>query len=572
MDALRQSIEKVGGDIRRVGSGYEIVNATPNRLDEQRLAQIRAANASVTIVPMRVARASVVADLLRAIYPAPQQITVDETNNIIIINGPAQQRAQIATTAEVLDVEGVSSRTVAIYPVGQGNANELADKLTRAYAALPGSRTSPVEFIPVQRTSSLLVIARQQSALGRVSQLLAGLDRQRSTARRMYVVTLQHARAPILAGVLRESLGMANVPAGATPGATPSSGQPATMSISPSAVPQPPAPPGAPTAGAAPGAPTEGAATPWDLENVPLRIVANADTNALVIFATASEYAVLTEAIRRLDATPLQVLIEATIMDVTLNDQLQFGVQAFLQQGVGASGLIQAGTTASSFAGMGAASSGFNFVFSSAGQVQAAINALRSVTKVQVLSSPQVVTQDNQRARLEVGSQVPITTQQVTQTTVSSPAVVNSISYVQTGVILNVTPRVNTTGGVDLDIKQEITDAPTIDPNNPSLTPVLNRRMIETRAAVQSTQTIALGGLITESTGDSRSRVPLLGDIPVVGWLFGQTANRRTKQELLIFLTPTVFTNPEEGRAFSLDLRRRLDSLWKKEGSSSRRP
>jgi general secretion pathway protein D len=266
------------------------------------------------------------------------------------------------------------------------------------------------------------------------------------------------------------------------------------------------------------------------------------------------------------------VLIEATIMDVQLNDQLQFGVQAFLQQATSAGNLIQAGIVASRVA-VAPTSAGFNFIFSTPAGVQAAINALRTVTKITVLSSPQVVTLDNQPAKLEVGAQVPITTQQVTNTTTNQPAIVNSINYVQTGVILNVTPRVNSSGGVDLDIRQEVTDAPVAqDPLQQPLTPALNRRIIETRVSVQSTQTVALGGLITENANDSRARVPLLGDLPVVGWLFGQTTVTKTRQELLVFLTPTVFTNPEEARNFSLELRRRIDSVWKKEGSPRRNP
>ncbi|MBV8410096.1 MAG: type II secretion system protein GspD, partial [Alphaproteobacteria bacterium] len=201
-------------------------------------------------------------------------------------------------------------------------------------------------------------------------------------------------------------------------------------------------------------------------------------------------------------------------------------------------------------------------------------NALRDVTTVTVLSAPQVVTEDNQRARLEVGQQVPILTQTITQATVNNPSVLNSVSYVQTGVILTVTPRVNTTGGVDMDIRQEVTDVPDalLQAATPNLTPVLTRRVIETRVSVQSAQTVALGGLINEASQDSRQRVPLLGDLPVVGWLFGQTGVSRNKRELLVFLTPTAFSNPEEARNFTLELRRRVEALWQKEGSNRRNP
>jgi general secretion pathway protein D len=604
-ELLRDAVVKAGGDIRRTGGNYEVVNVTTGRLDDQKIAQLRASNTSVSFVPLRNARASTVLTMLKAIYPEAQQITVDETYNMLIIQGPAPQRAQIQSTAELLDVGGASNKTVAVFPLNQGNATAIAEELRRIYGPA-GPQGSQVEFMPIARNNSIMVIAQQQATLSRVNQLIRGLDvQQRASGRRMFVVPLQHARAPLLANVLRESLGLpptTTIPATGLPMVTTPTGQPATMSVLPSAGAQPvsaltgapltgsmpPALTGAtaagpsggpgPTDGAGPG---PGAATgvqpgtgtaPWEMDNVPLRIVANSDTNSLLIFATSGEFTVIQDAIQRLDTTPLQVLIEATVMDVTLNDQLQFGVQAFFQQMTSAGNLAQIGITNSSFATQTPTSTGFNFVFTNPLGVQVAVNALRAITKLTVLSSPQVVTLDNQRARLEVGNQVPISTGTVTQTVTTNPAVINSISYVQTGVILLVTPRVNATGGVDLDIRQEVTDAPASNPNSPSLTPVLTRRVIETRVSVQSTQTVALGGLITEGLNDNRSRVPLLGDIPVVGWLFGQTSYARDRRELLVFLTPTVFRNPEEARNFSLELRRRLDTMWNVEGSDRRRP
>lgn len=572
MDALVQSVSRVGGDIRLSAGTYEITSASQGQFGAQQIAQMQAANPSLSVVQLRFARPGTVADLLRALYPSTQ-ITVDEANNLLLISGPAPQRAQMIQTAETLDVDGMNNRTVAVFPIATGNAQSVAEDLRKIYQTTPGAQNNPVEFVALTRNNSVMAIARQQSALTRVGQLVRAMDQQRAaTGRRMFVIQLQHARAPLLAQVLRESLGLregAAGPVAATVTATVPQPQAQASAIPASltgAVP-------ASLTGAVPAAPGDGTGVVLELENQPLRITANHDTNSLLIFATAAEFSLLQDAIRRLDAAPLQVLIEATIMDVTLNDQLQFGVQAFLQQWTGGGNILQTGITATNFASMGATGSGFNFIFGSPGQVQAAINALRSVTKVTVLSSPQVVTLDNQRAKLEVGSQVPVTTQQVTNVTTANPSIVNSINYVQTGVLLNVTPRVNSTGGVDLDIRQEVTDAPnTLNQATPNLTPTLNRRIIETRVSVQSTQTVALGGLITELASDGRSRVPLLGDIPVVGWLFGQTNVGRTRQELLVFLTPTVFTSPEEARTFSLELRRRIDSIWKKEGSPRRNP
>ena len=578
MDALRQSVEQAGGEIRRVGSAYEIASARPARIDNQRIAQLRAENASVSIVPLRFARATAVAEMLRAVYPGAGQITADPSGNLIVIGGPATERAQIASTAEALDIDGVSNQTVAVYRLTRSNPRELADELKRIYGNDPGN---PVEFFPLQRNNALLVVARRQSALTRVSQLIQNLDQRRGEGRRMYVIRLQHARAPVLANVLREALGMppSSLSAGSgPPGINPVSGQPVTMSVLPSASSPVPAPT---PAGQSPGGqgpttsmPQEASALPWELDSVPLKIVPSADNNSLLVFASADEFRLVQEAVRRLDAPPMQVLIQATIMDVTLNDRLQFGVQAFLQSVTSSGNVAQTGISALPGLNVIPTTAAFNFIFSSSGQVQSAINALRDVTTVTVLSAPQVVTEDNQRAKLEVGQQVPILTQTITQATVNNPSVLNSVSYVQTGVILTVTPRVNTSGGVDMDIRQEVTDVPDalLQSATPNLTPVLTRRVIETRVSVQSSQTVALGGLINEASRDQRQRVPLLGDIPVLGWLFGQTGVSRDKRELLVFLTPTAFSNPEEARTFTLELRRRIEALWQKEGSNRRNP
>jgi general secretion pathway protein D len=581
MDALRQSVEQAGGEIRRVGSAYEIASARPARIDEQRIAQLRAANASVSIVPLRFARASAVAEMLRAVYPGAGQITTDPSGNLIVIGGPAAERAQIAATAEALDIDGVSNQTVAVYRLARSNPRELADELKRVYGNDPGN---PVEFFPLPRNNALLVVARRQSALTRVSQLIQNVDQRRGgEGRRMYVIRLQHARAPVLANVLREALGMppsSLSTSSGSPGINPVSGQPVTMSVLPSAsspvsAPMPPGqvPPGGqalPTV----SMPQDASALPWELDSVPLKIVPSSDNNSLLIFASADEFRLVQEAVRRLDSPPMQVLIQATIMDVTLNDRLQFGVQAFLQSVTSSGNIAQTGISALPGLNVIPTTAAFNFIFSSSGQVQSAINALRDVTTVTVLSAPQVVTQDNQRAKLEVGQQVPILTQTITQATVTNPSVLNTVSYVQTGVILTVTPRVNTSGGIDMDIRQEVTDVPDALLQNatPNLTPVLTRRVIETRVSVQSSQTVALGGLINEASRDQRQRVPLLGDIPVLGWLFGQTGVSRDKRELLVFLTPTAFSNPEEARTFTLELRRRIEALWQKEGSNRRSP
>ena len=374
----------------------------------------------------------------------------------------------MATTAESLDVDGMSNKTVAVYPIGQGNAAAVVDDLRKIYASSGGAQNSPVEFIALARSNSVMAIARQQSALARVGELVRSMDQRRSmSGRRMFVIQLQHARAPMLATVLRESLGIQQTTTttvtAPTVGIT--TGLPPVVSSAQAAAAGATVP--ASLTGAVPAGPASGDAEQREREHVlgarehPAAHRRQHRHQFDRGVRHAGRVRLIQEAVRRLDAMPLQVLIEATIMDVALNDALEFGVQAFLQQSTSAGNLIKAGIVAApGTVATAAASGGFNFIFSTPSQVQAVVNALRAVTKITVLSSPQVVTLDNQPAKLEVGSQVPVTTQTVTNTTTNNPAIVNSITYVQTGVILHVTPRVNSQGSVDLDIKQEVTDAP----------------------------------------------------------------------------------------------------------------
>ena len=580
LDTLRQAIERSGGELQLVGTTYQIGNARPTRPDEQRIAQLRNANNSVAVVPLNNAKASTVVEILKAMYPTASQIAADPSGNIVMIGGPAGERAQIATTAESLDVGGVTNQTVAIYRLNNSNPTELAEQLRRMFRG-----DASVEFMPMPRNNTLMVVATQRSTLSRVSQVVQNLDQGRGgEGRRLFVIPMQHARAVAVADTLRVVLGLppsSTQPVGPTPTSAPVnplSGQPNSMSVLPNASsPAPVIVPGQSQQQSAPppAAGPDYGGNPWSLDSAILRVVASNERNSLLVFATPDEFAIVQDAVRRLDIAPMQVLIEATIMDVELNDALRFGVQGFLQALTNAGNLAQTGLTAfpGGFAAMAPTSTAFNFILSSNGQVQAAVNALRSVTNVTVLSAPQVVVQDNMPAKLEVGQQVPIQTGSVTQAVVSNPSILNSVSYVQTGVILSVTPRVNASGGVDMDIRQEVSEVPdtVLQTLAPNLTPTLNRRVIETRVSVQSSQTVALGGLINEISQNTRDRIPLLGDIPVVGWLFGQTGVGRRKRELLVFLTPTAFSNPEEARGFTLELRRRMEALWQNNQVSNRR-
>jgi general secretion pathway protein D len=180
------------------------------------------------------------------------------------------------------------------------------------------------------------------------------------------------------------------------------------------------------------------------------------------------------------------------------------------------------------------------------------------VTKVKVLSSPQLLVMDNEPAQLQVGQQVPILTGTATSTLTSGAPVVNSIDYHPTGVIMQVTPRINSGGLVTLDVAQEVSDVATPAPNTATGSPTFDDRLVKTRVAVQNGQTVALAGLIRDNTQDDNNGIPFLKDVPVLSSLLSSQTSTRTRTELLVLITPRVVHDQRDARALTEDLRRQL--------------
>jgi general secretion pathway protein D len=288
-----------------------------------------------------------------------------------------------------------------------------------------------------------------------------------------------------------------------------------------------------------------------------IRIIADDSSNSLIIRALPRDYRKIRQAIERLDVMPLQVLIEATIAEVTLSDQLRYGVEWFFRSGDFQATFAQRplGNVTSTFPG-------FSALFANA-DARVVLNALDEVTDVDVISSPQLLVLDNQTARLQVGDQVPIVVQQATPITGDLDTIVNSIELRDTGVILTVTPRVNAGGLVTLEIQQEVSNVVRSETLTQSelATPTISQRLVSSTVAVQSGETVALGGLITNNRNRTRSGVPVLSSIPVLGILFSTRSTTTARTELLVLLTPSVIDSPARARAVTEELRRRLSGI-----------
>jgi general secretion pathway protein D len=298
-----------------------------------------------------------------------------------------------------------------------------------------------------------------------------------------------------------------------------------------------------------------------------VRIVADPANNALIITARAQDYKEIEAVIKELDVLPLQVLIDATIAEVQLTDNLQYGLQWFMAHGSGAAVL---GSPANAIL-EAAASGGFTYSLVAAGKdIRVVLNLLASDNKVNVLSTPSLMVLNNQEANIKVGDQVPILTGQygnftgAAGTTVTGNPVYssfNSVQYRDTGVLLSVRPRVNAGGLVLMDLEQAVDNVRTQTSGNID-SPTITQRQIKSSVAVNNGDTLVLGGLINERTTFNKTGIPILHELPIIGSLFGQTQKVLDRTELVVLLTPRVVESRAKARDITNEFRRKLTGLY----------
>jgi general secretion pathway protein D len=286
-----------------------------------------------------------------------------------------------------------------------------------------------------------------------------------------------------------------------------------------------------------------------------VRIVPSPENNALLINATPTEYSVIEAALKRLDTRPIQVLIEASLAEVTLTDDMRYGLQWSYLGGDGPAVLSESATGSVS-----QAFPGFSYLFTGRSDIRAVLNAIESLTNVRVISNPKLLVLNNREAQLQIGDQVPIIVQSAVGTVGDDSPIVNSVQFRDTGVILRVTPRVNKSGLVILEVSQEVSDVvPTTTSGIDS--PTIQQRKFNSTVAVQDGETIALGGLIRETKSRSGSGLPFLRRIPWLGELFGSTVRGTRRTELIVLMTPKVIQTADDSAELLEKLKKDFQGL-----------
>ena len=299
-----------------------------------------------------------------------------------------------------------------------------------------------------------------------------------------------------------------------------------------------------------------------------VRVMSDDLNNSVLVWGTRAEYEKIESSLKRLDLPPTQVLIEASIIEVTLNDSLNYGLQWAFDGSVGGgyqgSGQLSSGAGAVAAATgnlANATAQGFTYsLVNSASKIRVALNALAKNTTVKMISNPSLMVLDNHLAMMTVGNQIPVLTS-TTDILTTTGAVTSTVQYRDTGVNLAVTPSVNAGNLVSLQIDQTVTDVTDTVSAAANNQPTFMQRQISSKVAVRSGESIVLGGLIKDSDTRGKGGVPLLQDLPLVGNLFGTTTRGGARTELLVIITPKVVRSDIDVREISEDLRDRMKGL-----------
>jgi general secretion pathway protein D len=549
----------------------------------------------ISVVPLQFVSAQTLTKLLENFATKPGMVRADPARNLVVIQGNGADRRAAIDTVLSFDADWMRGQSVGIYPVSNSTPEPIIAELERIIDAGEGGLSqNVVKLQSIGRQNAILVVTRKPDYLTTVSSWIRRLDKTGGAGTGVKVYRMRYGDARQVAALLNDMFvgGSAGgldaptnqlVPRGGlmasssdrlNPGGSqPLAGSQSSAGLQPASGSAPSgfdarfadvssgrlaqgatAPPGGYGRGGGVGGPSVSPVLPG------VRITPDVVNNALLIYSNQEHYRIIERTLQQIDRPQLQVAIDATIAEVTLNDDLRYGVQFFLNsKDVGlqpnSGSIANSGGLASAV--LGRVLPGFNFLVGTEAQPRLIIDALHAVTEVKILSTPSLVVIDNQFATLQVGDQIPITTRTAQSVDVPIAPVVNNIDYRNTGVILRVAPRINANGNVLLDVEQEIS-AVAKTPTADTLTPTVSQRKVRSSIAVASGQTVLLGGLISERQDRLRSGIPGLDRLPGIGTLFSRNVGAIQRTELIIFIRPQIIRHAVDARRVAEDLRSRM--------------
>ena len=489
---------------------------------------------AVVAMPLSYATPSEVAKALETMGRGDMVVYVDDKLGLLMLGGTERELEAARQSLRVLDQSGLQNARMRWFEVEKAPAQTVAGELEQI---LQGAGIAGVTVIPLRRLNGLLVFARTPQALDQVSQWIEKLDvPSKEEVASLWVYRPRHVAADALAtalnSVISGSTGGGSTPAPASP--SKSEGGASTASTNAEA-------PGPATTPAFSGGSSGG--------DDSVRVGVSKESNALIITAPPSKWVQIKRILDEIDIRPGQVLIEASILEVTLGDDFRFGVN---WSALGANGKAtftlsgdSGGAVAPTFPGLAATYIGKD--------IKAAVDTLKSMTEVEVISAPKLVTLDNHTAKLQVGDQVPVTINSAQSTATANAPLVTTTEYRDTGVILNVTPRISGDDEIVLDVDQEVSSAAETTSSGIN-SPTIQQRRLQSTLIVKDGGTIALGGLISSDKSKGQSGIPIAGDIPLFGRAFRSDNHKSSRTELIVLMTARIMKDQGSAEGVMKDL------------------
>ena len=557
----------------------------------------------VSVVPLQYVSAQTLLKLMDSFATKAGMVRADTTRNLLLIQGSGAERRTAVDTALSFDLDWMRGQSIGIFPIVHSGPEPVIAELEKIVdSGDNGLSQNLIKFQAVSRLNAILVVSKKPGLLHTAATWIKRLDHADTARTSVHVYRVKYGEARQIARVLTEmfiggsSSGLLDSPdSQIAPGsgtyATASADRLSLNSNSPSSTSSSGFGSrmqsgtngnsgfGAQTAAAPAGAnantsdtgslDSRGAGSGGQPMLKGVRITADTVNNSLLIYADQENFRIIEATLQQVDQPQLQVAIDATIAEITLTDELSYGVQSYLTshnlglrpdqgsilntQSTTAPVAAAAGTVANAF--INRAFPGFNFLIGSEAQPSAILDALHSVTAVKVLSNPSLVVVNNQAATLQVGDSVPVSTGSATVLTTNN-TVVNTIDYRNTGIILRVSPRINVNGNVRLDVEQEISNVSAA--TAASLTPTVSERKVKSSISVATGQTVLLAGLISEQHNNQRNGIPLLDQIQGLGDAFSHQDNKATRTELIIFIRPQIIRDSMDAHFVAEELRSKL--------------
>ena len=560
----------------------------------------RTAGYQTRVIPVKNVAVKDIADIIKPLVHDKTILNVDDKRNILVAAGSADEIARVMDMIYTFDIDLLKGRSFGLFPLAHVDPETIIEELEGIFSQKGKDGDSDFfKFMPIARLNSVLAVTHQAHYLTDIEDWVYRLDKANTASGGgVNVYKVQHVDAGELADTLNDIFTdgksqrkSAKVAPGEKADSISNQQEPFRSGSSSSGLDS--------SSGSSSSSSESNTSMSGNLgvfaaneaeEKSPLsdattgsikvsnvgkvKIIADEPNNSVIIVASAQDYEVILPVIEQLDVMPLQVLIDATVVQVKLTDKLQYGIAWYLNNGNSTTALGEGIKVASAVATGGLST------FYNAGSVKALLHAEAAIDNINVISSPSLMVLNNQKARINVGDQVPISTGSTSvplaggASSGATFAQSNTIQYKDTGVTLEVTPRVNANGLVIMKLRQIVSNvvkqttleaAATTTPATQTQSPTINKKEITSSVAVADGETIVLGGLIADDITDTKTGVPFLYQLPIIGSLFGATTKEDIKTELVILITPRVVKSKQDSRVISNEFKRKLTSIYKEE-------